>query len=119
MILYDCDCRLCSASVRFVKRHDKRGIFSFVPLHSKEAKKLLAVHGIGEGIDTVVLIDGERAETKSDAVFSVVKELESFWRFAAVLRLLPKGLRDRCYDLVAKHRYRLMGQKRSCDLPGA
>lgn len=116
-ILFDCDCRLCSCSVRFVKAHDKKHLFTFVPLQSEEGRSLLARHSIGEGVDAVVLIDGEQAELKSDAVFSIVKELDGFWRFLAVFRFLPKGVRDWCYDLVAKYRYRLFGKKGSCDLP--
>jgi predicted DCC family thiol-disulfide oxidoreductase YuxK len=118
-ILYDCDCRLCAASVRFVKRHDPNGLFLFVPLHSKAGQELLAAHGIGETIDTAVMLDGGKALTKSDAVFAIVEELEGFWRYLAVLRFLPKRLRDGCYELVSKYRYRLFGKKGSCDLPDA
>jgi predicted DCC family thiol-disulfide oxidoreductase YuxK len=116
-ILFDCDCRLCTASIRFVKRHDEKGLYSFVPLQSGAAKKLLSGHGIGDEADSAVLIDGEKALTKSDAVLAIVEELDGLWRHLAVFRFLPKGLRDGCYDLVAKYRYRLFGRKRSCDPP--
>jgi predicted DCC family thiol-disulfide oxidoreductase YuxK len=116
-ILYDCDCRLCSASVRFVRRHDRKEKFFFIPLQSDEAKKLLSARGLGGESDTLVLIDGVQVQMKSDAVLSIVKELDGIWRFGTVLRFLPKGLRDGCYDLVAKYRYRFLGRKGSCDLP--
>jgi predicted DCC family thiol-disulfide oxidoreductase YuxK len=31
--------------------------------------------------------------------------------------LVPRGLRDRVYRLVARHRYRIFGQSRHCFVP--
>ena len=53
----------------------------------------------------------------ADAVLRIVAQLPGAWRLLAVLRLLPRVLRDWCYDRIALNRYRLFGRYDSCLLP--
>ena len=39
------------------------------------------------------------------------------WKAASVLGVLPGGLLDRAYDLVARYRYRLFGRYDQCVIP--
>ena len=47
----------------------------------------------------------------------ILRELGGAWRAAAMLRVLPRWLRDPGYDLVARTRYRLFGRYDACPLP--
>jgi predicted DCC family thiol-disulfide oxidoreductase YuxK len=45
-------------------------------------------------------------------------QLGGVWRFAGwLLRLIPRPIRKRGYDFVARHRYRWFGKKETCRLP--
>lgn len=118
VILYDGVCGLCDRSVRFVLRHDHAGRFRFAPLQGEFAARALARHGRDAAdLDTVYLLDGERLLAKSDAVCAILDALGGAWRLLALLRVLPRALRDRAYDAVAGNRYRWFGRFDACALP--
>jgi predicted DCC family thiol-disulfide oxidoreductase YuxK len=41
------------------------------------------------------------------------------WRWARLLRSVPKPLRDAVYNLVARNRYRIFGKYQECFIPDA
>ena len=55
--------------------------------------------------------------TKSDGATFIAAGLGGAWRMAAWLRFIPRGLRDRGYDLVARHRHRAPSSGESCLVP--
>jgi len=62
----------------------------------------------------------ERLLARSDAVLAVLAELPQPWpALAAILRLIPRPLRDLVYRLVARWRYRIWGRLESCPIPTA
>ncbi len=65
-------------------------------------------------LDTMVLIDGDRYYTKSSAVLHVAKKMDQFWPILSVLTVIPPLIRDFCYDLMGKNRYRLLGRRATC-----
>ena len=107
VVLYDGDCGFCGWAVRVVLRHDRAHRFRFAPLGSLAADRLLARDGMPTDPGSVVLFDGGRAVTRSDAVLGIVRRLGGGWHLLRVGALLPRPLRDGCYDLVARHRGRL------------
>jgi predicted DCC family thiol-disulfide oxidoreductase YuxK len=56
------------------------------------------------------------ALTRSRAALFVAARLSRPWRWLRVLGVLPAGLLDRAYDLVARHRHRLLRGSDSCAL---
>jgi len=57
--------------------------------------------------DTVVYAGSERLEVRSSAVLKILGELGGAWRLVKVLLLIPPGLRDFFYRLIARNRHRL------------
>ena len=53
----------------------------------------------------------------SDAALKVAAYLGGFWRIFLAARVLPRALRDHCYDLFARNRYKLFGKYDTCMLP--
>jgi predicted DCC family thiol-disulfide oxidoreductase YuxK len=118
ILLFDGVCNLCSGAVRFVIRHDPRGRFRFAALQSETGRRLLVQHGLSaDALDTFVLIGGARCFTRSDAAIELVRRLEGPWRWLALLRVVPRSIRDRLYRVVARHRYRWFGRTESCMVP--
>ena len=109
VVLYDGDCPLCQRVVRFARRQDRAGRLRFLPLQSPQARALLARHGLPtDRIDSVVLIEADRLALRSTAVLRLCRHLSMPWPLLAGALVLPRSLRDRCYDFVARRRHRLV-----------
>ena len=65
----------------------------------------------------MVLIDGGSAFTKSDAALRIARYLPGVWPLFGILWLVPRFLRNRAYDLVARNRYRWFGKYDVCMVP--
>jgi predicted DCC family thiol-disulfide oxidoreductase YuxK len=124
ILFYDGVCGLCNRLVQFTLRHDRRDVFRFLPLQSARAEKILKRHGASAAeLDTFYVVaapgrPNEHLFARSDAVAYVLRELGAGWKFVAVLwKLLPRGLRDGLYNLVARHRYQIFGRLDACPLP--
>ena len=69
--------------------------------------------------ETNVLIEDGRAWFKSEASIRILSRLGLPWSIAVVGRVLPLGLRDRMYDVVARNRLRWFGAREVCYAPRA
>jgi predicted DCC family thiol-disulfide oxidoreductase YuxK len=123
ILLYDGVCGFCDRSVQFVLRHDRAGRVRFAPLQSGLARDILARHGCdARDLDTMYLVfdadtPGERLLRKSDGILALLGELDGPWRLLTAARWVPRGLRDRAYDWLARNRYRWFGKYDHCALP--
>jgi predicted DCC family thiol-disulfide oxidoreductase YuxK len=118
VVLFDGVCNLCNRLVAFLIPRDPEGRLRFAPLQSEAGQQLLTRHGLPtEGFDSFVLVEGDRAYTKSDAAIRVAELLGWPYRLARVARLLPTGLRDSLYDVVADNRYDWFGHRDRCMVP--
>lgn len=70
-----------------------------------------------EDFDTVVLIDGDRVFTRSDAALEVVRRIGGFWPVLYAFKIIPRPIRDAVYNWVARNRYRWFGRQEQCMLP--
>lgn len=115
IVLFDGECNLCRAVVRFVTRRDKRRCFRFVALQLSEGRQLLAEHDLpASDCDAVVLIEDGRAFDASAAVFRIVRRLAFPWPLFFPFILLPRSVCDAAYRFVARRRYRWFGQCEYC-----
>jgi len=119
VLLYDGACGLCSSTVRFVLRHDRRGSLCFAALQSPFAERVLAKHPGLRDTDSVVWLDRARGEvfTRSAAALRVAAYLKGPWRVALVLWVVPRQVRDWGYDLIARHRHLLLTGEPRCWVP--
>ena len=117
IVLFDGVCNFCSDSVNFIIRHDTENRFAFTPLQSEKGIELRAKYGIDDDIDSIVLIEDDRAFTKSTAALRIAKRLGGIWALAYAFIIVPRPIRDYFYELFAKYRYRLFGKKDKCMLP--
>lgn len=107
IVLYDGGCALCSAAVRFLIRRDRARRLRFAPLGGTTAAGLLARHPALAGLDTMIFVDGPRARARSDAALAACATLGGGWSaLTRLARLVPRGLRDAVYALVARSRHR-------------
>ena len=109
VLFYDGTCALCHAAVRFVLRHDDRQqFFLFAPLGGKLFSEKAAAF-VGHPVPDSILVLTEEGVllARSEAVIRILRDLGGGWRFlGGLLNLVPRGIADAMYDLVAKWRHR-------------
>jgi predicted DCC family thiol-disulfide oxidoreductase YuxK len=117
LFLYDGDCALCAASVRFLAPRDTEGHVVYASIAGPRGRP----HACAAGIDpdtpsTVLLVAGGRTYQRSDAVLEALSLIRAPWPFIGrVGQLVPRAWRDGLYRLMARNRYRLFG--RACLMP--
>lgn len=118
VLLFDGHCNLCARSVSFIVRHDRHARFRFAPLQSPAAERLLiAAHAPHPLPDSMIIVDGARCYTRSDAAIQLARRLPFPWPILTVARAVPRPLRDALYRFVASNRYRLFGRREACMVP--
>jgi predicted DCC family thiol-disulfide oxidoreductase YuxK len=123
LVLYDGVCGLCSRVLQFLLRHDHRGVFKFASLQSATGQAMVARWGGDpEALSSFYVVadfltPDARVFTRSDAALFVAGQLGWPWKAARAAGILPKPLRDRLYDVVARTRYRVFGRYEQCLLP--
>jgi len=117
LIYYDGLCGLCDRFVRFVLTRDRRRRYRFAPLQGETARARLPHLPNPETSNTVILEDDGRLRVRSDAALAILTGLGGACRAAALLRLIPRPLRDAVYDWIARHRFRWFGRRAECRVP--
>ncbi|HET9039813.1 MAG TPA: DCC1-like thiol-disulfide oxidoreductase family protein [Gemmatimonadales bacterium] len=125
VLLYDGTCGFCAESVQLVLRHDRRQTLRFAALQGAFGAAARARHPELGHVDSVVWLEPasasgpERVLVRSDAALRVATYLGGWFTLARVGRLVPRAVRDRAYDLIARHRHRLLAAGPSCLVPPA
>jgi predicted DCC family thiol-disulfide oxidoreductase YuxK len=115
IIIFDGFCAMCSGWARFVLRHDPRGMFRLVPAQSALGRALYIHYGLDPvDYETNILVEDGVAWFKSEGSIRMAERLGLPWRFAAVFRFLPRPLRDRLYNVIARNRLRIFGKREVC-----
>jgi predicted DCC family thiol-disulfide oxidoreductase YuxK len=119
IILFDGVCNLCDASVHYVIKHDKNDLFRFVALQSDLGQAILKHIGINAShIDSIILYEpGVAYYYKSSAVAEIAKGLSGIFTWFTLFQILPTGVRDFIYDIIANNRYNWYGKKQECLVP--
>ena len=117
LVLFDGVCVLCSGWVRFLLERDHAEFFRFTPIQSPYGRALAQRLGIdAEMPETNAVIVGGRAYFKADSAMQALARLPR-WRWVRIFSVLPRPVRDWCYDRVARNRYQLFGKTESCMVP--
>ena len=117
IILFDGVCNFCNGAVNWIIAHDKDAKFKFAPLQSEFGEEKRRQFGIGDDVDSIILIDDGRAYTHSSAALRVAKTLGGIWSlgYAGIIVLRP--IRDAFYRWFARNRYRWFGKQDACMIP--
>ena len=137
IILFDGVCNLCHGLVKWVIANDPSMNFKFLPLQELDRIEELPdvsdvlLYKIKEAHDdqspnnqssdqdwhTVMLLEDGVLYEKSTAVLRICRRLSGLYPVLYTYVLIPKGLRDWIYDVVAENRYRWFGKKSQCMVP--
>ena len=117
IVLFDGVCNYCNAMVNFTMRHDPEKKYKFAALQSDIGKRLRREHGIGDEVDSVILIEDGKAFTYSTAGLRIARNLNGIYSLSYILIIIPAFIRDGAYKLFAKYRYGLFGRTEECMMP--
>lgn len=137
IILFDGVCNLCHGVVKWVIANDPSMNFKFLPLQELDRieelpdvsdvllDKIKEAHNGQNQNDqssdqdwhTVMLLEDGVLYEKSTAVLRICLRLSGLYPVLYTYVLIPKGLRDWIYDVVAENRYRWFGKKSQCMVP--
>ena len=118
IILFDGVCNFCNDVVNKVIESDTKNIFVFASLQSEIGEKIKQHIGLSPDTDSIVLyLPGIAYYTKSDAAIQIARQLKGWYPLLTAGKILPKFLRDKIYDYIAKNRYKWYGKKEACMLP--
>ena len=128
LVLFDGHCVLCNRTVRWFLRRDRHDRLRFAAAESVDLATLIKRHQIGPTdsltVPSTILVvkhlggADEQLLVRSSAALSMLCELPRPWpAIAAVLRLIPRPVRDLGYRLIARFRHRIGGRLKRCPLP--
>ena len=117
-ILFDSKCNLCSKTVKRVMKLDKNKLFTFISNKSEYGKNIISKNNLNSiTTETIVLFTTEnKFLIKSDAAISIAVKLNPLFLIFNILFIVPKTIRDRVYDYVAKNRYKWFRENESSDM---
>ncbi|MEM9599323.1 MAG: DUF393 domain-containing protein [Acidobacteriota bacterium] len=110
-IFYDGDCGVCHWAVDFVARRDEGGRrFRFAPLGGAAFEAEISPQRRSSLPDSMLVLTGDgQLLLRSDGALHILRRIGGPWGFlAALLRVVPRPLRDWGYDLFARVRHRLV-----------
>jgi predicted DCC family thiol-disulfide oxidoreductase YuxK len=113
-LFYDGNCALCHSTVKFVMKRDRTGeAFRFAPLQGETFLALVPPQQRAGPPDSIVIRTADGLlRARSDAVIHILERLGGTWKIvAAILAVIPFGLRDAAYDFIARVRYRIFGKR--------
>ena len=126
LLLYDGLCGFCDRTIQFIEAHERNHTMQFATLQGEFAEGLFKKYPAFRGVDSLIVVQVTPAENalhllvRSDAVIAIGQYLGGPWRAAAaLLRLIPRPVRDRGYDAIAKRRFRIFGRLDACRIPSA
>lgn len=117
IILFDGECSLCNKYVNLVIRNSKKNEFKFVSMKSaKGAAKLKSINNELDLKQTIILIEKTSVKTKSDAIIAIISKLKFPYSLLTVIKIIPKFLLDKAYNIIALNRYKLFGKNNNCKM---
>jgi predicted DCC family thiol-disulfide oxidoreductase YuxK len=122
VLFFDGECGLCNRVVRRLLARDRRGTLLFAPLQGPTAQAYLRTHGLPtHDLSSLVFApDGPAGPglplLRTDGVIAALRATGRNG-LAAALAVVPRGLRDVGYKLVARLRYAVFGPWRPRPLP--
>lgn len=116
IVFFDGVCNLCNRSVQFLIRKDSKQKFLFASLQSNFAQNFFMERNFKTKSDSVIFFTNNQFYEKSTAFIMIMSELGGFFKLFTILYVVPKFLRNKGYDMIARNRYSWFGKKDSCML---
>lgn len=108
LVQFDGICILCSRTIWFILKTDRRKKFLFQTFQNSPDSNTP---------ESVIVYDGIKTYSHFDAILKIGKELGGIYRIVGLFGAIPKQWRHSLYLWIAKNRYRWFGVSKSCFIP--
>ena len=116
--LFDSVCVLCNGAISTALKYEKAPTIYFVSIHSADGRAIAQKYNIDpDDPDTFLFLDNGKPFVQSDGVIALSKHMKAPFSWIRYGVIIPKAVRDRLYDFVARRRYRLFGKLDTCRVP--
>lgn len=117
IVFFDGTCGMCSASVRWMLRHDRKGLLRFAPLRGETYAHLDRADKPMD-MNSMVFVQRNELYVGSDAVAQILMAMGG-WPGVLGLKLwaIPRPIRDWLYRTLSAHRYEIAGRVERCEIP--
>jgi predicted DCC family thiol-disulfide oxidoreductase YuxK len=115
LFVFDGVCVLCSSGARWIMRHDRKALVNLTTAQEALGRALYSHYGMAMDESYLLIADG-RAYTASRGYIELCRILGGWWHILRVTAVIPEGLRDWFYVLIARNRYRWFGKTAYCAL---
>ena len=120
VVIFDGVCNLCSHTVQFIVAHEVSPTLHFASVQSAAGSRLMRQFGLDpEDAKTFVLLEEGLPYVRSEVAIRISRHLRMPWRSLGLVRVVPRFLRDYCYNIVARNRYRWFGRRETCMVPSS
>jgi predicted DCC family thiol-disulfide oxidoreductase YuxK len=118
VVLFDGVCNLCSGSVQFILKRDRKKKFRFASLQSNSGQGFLQQLSLpADNFNSFVLLENNKVYTRSTGALRICKLLGGGWGLLYAFIMVPRFIRDGIYNIIARNRYKWFGKKEECWLP--
>ncbi len=118
VVLFDGVCNLCSSTVQFIVKHDKKKQFRFASLQSPFGQEVMKHFGLNTTeLNSFILLENNKIYTRSSGALRVAKKLDGLYGWLYAFIIVPPFIRNGVYNYIAKHRYKWYGKKDACWVP--
>ena len=123
VLLYDGQCAFCNWAIDFVLAHERTSSLRFASLTSEVAQQVMNRHPELHGVDSVMWVDLDKVGTptgiaiRSTAVIRIFRYLGGWWSILCAAWIVPRPLRDKIYDVVARNRRRILNSRNGRVIP--
>lgn len=118
LILFDGMCNLCSSSVQFIIKRDKKKQFYFTSIQSHLGQQIIQYFQLDfTKAESVLLLEKNNIFIESTAALKIANQLSGFWSILYSFIIIPSFIRNSIYQLIARNRYKWFGKKESCWIP--
>lgn len=114
VLFYDGDCGLCSRTVQFILKHEKKDSdLRFASLTDSRSSDFFKEKNWPQiELNTIYVFHNNRLEEKSKAAFVVSSFLKSPYSWLQIFKVIPAFIANFVYDFIAKRRHKF--GKNSC-----
>lgn len=115
LFVFDGVCVLCSGGASWIMRHDRKALLHFTPAQEVLGRALYTHYGVDMD-ETYLLVADGRAYTGSRGYIELCRILGGAWSILRAAVVIPEGVRDWFYSVIARNRYRWFGKTGLCAL---
>ncbi|MFC1744637.1 thiol-disulfide oxidoreductase DCC family protein [Candidatus Riflebacteria bacterium] len=117
IVLFDRECGLCTQSVLFILRRERKKKFHFTDLNSTLARQLQVMFGFStHSSESIILIEDGLVFYRSNAALRIAASLTFPWYIFSLFQPLPGSIKDAIYNFIARNRHRWRKNNTKCEL---